>query len=497
MLQSRSAGILLPIFSLPTEYGIGDIGPVAERWIDQLAAAGLRYWQVLPFHPVHANFQYSPYSGLSAFAGSVLLLSPERLLVDGWLDQLPEPPETTGGTVAYAEAETYKVQLVRRAFEALKPGSEADRAFRVFASEEADWLDAYACFCVAAERQGTIDWPEWPRKWRDFQRVFNQLKAEDPEALDRQRFGQFLFFEQWRQLRSYAHKRAVHLIGDIPIYVHHDSADVWAHPHLFKLLKNGKAKKVAGVPPDYFSEDGQLWGNPVYDWDRHEASDFDWWVRRLRHEVNCFDLVRIDHFLGLVQYYEIDAKADTAKNGKYRKAPKEAFFKTLRRHFPSMPFLAEDLGSVTAEATLTMNRFGLPGMRVLHFAFGDPTANGNPYLPHNYPLNVVAYSGTHDNNTSRGWWQSDLKEAGRKHVQRYLGKNVDDTTIAGALLHLLWQSPAGLVIAPYQDVLNLDGAARLNRPGTIEHNWEWTVPVAQLEGPHWEQLREWTTLFGR
>lgn len=496
MLQTRSSGILLPLSSLPTPYGIGDMGPAAYDWIDRLVASGQRYWQMLPLHPVHADLQYSPYSGLSAFAGSLLYLSPDKLESDGWISA-PEGGEPAD-EVDYAGAERRKQGWVDEAFALFQRTGLQEEAFQNFCRREAWWLEPYAAFRVGMREHGHPDWTRWPRDWRQYQSVLERLQQNKTTALalERERFGQYLFFRQWYELRSYANRQGLHLIGDIPIYVHHYSADVWAHPELFQLKKNGRAKRVAGVPPDYFSEDGQLWGNPVYDWPVHEAEDFSWWISRIRHELHMYDLLRIDHFLGLIQYWEVKGGAETARKGRYRKAPKEAFFAALQRHFPTMPLLAEDLGSVTDEAVLAMDRYGLPGMKVLHFAFGDEQSGDNPYLPHNWPENCVAYTGTHDNNTTAGWWK-EASKAEKRHARAYTGHKLGSREVAPQFLQLLWQSPARLVIAPYQDLLSLDGRARINKPGTTEGNWNWQLQPAQLEGRQWKQLRQWTLLYGR
>lgn len=497
MPYARSAGVLLPISSLPSPYGVGDLGPMARHWIDQLSAAQQRYWQVLPFHPGHADFQYSPYSSLSAFAGAELYISPEGLVEAGYLDSLPPTDSFRDNSAAYGQAEAFKKELIDQALEKLPADSSTWHRFQAFCDRAATWLEPYVHFRALAEQEETIAWPEWPKKWRSYESARKQFAASADTKLERLRFGQFLFFEQWDSLRRYAQKKGVHLIGDIPIYVHHYSADVWARPELFKLRASGKAWKVAGVPPDYFSKDGQLWGNPVYDWPTHADEQFSWWVHRLRNELACFDLVRIDHFLGLVQYWEVDARAETAKNGRYQKVPKEAFLKAVQQQFPSMPFLAEDLGSVTAEANLTMARYGLPGMRVLHFAFSQPANNDNAYLPHNYPPNTVAYTGTHDNNTTRGWWRQDLDANAKAHLADYLGREPSEETVAHALIRLLYQSNANLVIVPYQDLLQLDETGRLNRPGTTQGNWAWRMDTADLAGLHWQQLADWVTLYRR
>ncbi len=498
MLNTRASGLLCPIFSLPSRYGIGDLGPGAEDWIDALAAAGQRYWQLLPVHPTHFTAQHSPYNALSAFAGNIFLISPARMLADGWVKYLPEFKGHNNEYVDYDAAENYKYDLLEAAQENLATFARYRSAFDRFCARNAGWLEPYVVFRVAARVNESTDWTRWNKETADFETARRHLEREQSARLELERLGQFIFFQQWQALRRYATDRAVHLIGDLPLYVEHGSADVWTRRELFKLRRNGKPEKVAGVPPDYFSEKGQVWGNPVYAWDKHEAEDFSWWIARLRRATELFDYVRLDHFIGLVRYWELDAGVRNARKGEYREAPAEAFFRTVRRYFPSLPFLAEDLGAQADAANRLMDKFGLPGMRVLQFGLGDPKSPGNNiHLPHCYPANCVAYTGTHDNNTLRGWYRKELDKAGKDLLDDYVGGVLSEETVADAAIRLVWQSPANLAVTTPQDLLARGEGERMNTPATTRGNWKWRLRPNDLDADTWRELARLNELYGR
>lgn len=497
----RSSGLLLHVTSLPSPFGVGDLGPGAYRFVDYLARAGQRLWQVLPLVP--AGLGHSPYASPSTFAGNPLLISPERLLDDGLLvpADLARVPGFSESQVDYDRAVAFKRSLLERAFERFKRGEGASLQadFEQFCNTHADWLEDYALFMALAEHHeadGCRTWAEWPEP----------LARRDPDALDdarerladaveRRRLWQFLFDRQWTALRAYAHQRDVQVLGDLPIYVAYDSADVWAHPHLFELDRSLQPIHVAGVPPDYFSATGQRWGNPLYRWDRMQADGFAWWVRRLARTLDLVDVVRLDHFRAFEAYWSIPAHEETAVNGQWIEAPGEALFKALEAEFGSpLPIVAEDLGLITPEVRALKDRFQLPGMVVLQFGFGgDATSE---YLPHNYERNVVAYTGTHDNDTFEGWWAS-AGQAEKRFARTYLGLERSRRAASPEALRVLMASVADTVVTPLQDVLGLGNAARMNVPGQEDGNWAWRCPVSLLTDDSADRLRRLTRVSGR
>lgn len=494
----RSSGLLLHITSLPGPYGIGDLGPAARHWVDQLAEARQTWWQILPLTPPTFD---SPYTSLSAMAGNPLLLSPDELVRDGLLrpEDLPRPMR--GGRVDYPAVIALKRRPVEVAFERYRTNRRRWRsAFDRFRHEHRAWLDDYALFVALRDAHGGRCWTTWPRDLaRRRPDALRSARRELAEAIERQAFAQFLFFRQLEQLRTHARQRGIRLIGDVPIFVAHDSADVWSSPHLFQLDRNFEPKAVAGVPPDYFSTTGQRWGNPLYDWRAMQRDGFDWWIRRFRAALSQVDVVRIDHFRGFDAYWSVPASAPTARSGRWVKAPGNALFQALEKAFagrgrPSrLPFIAEDLGVITPDVEKLRDDFGLPGMRVLQFAFAGSPAD--PFLPHNYIRNAVAYTGTHDNDTTVGWYRS-LKPAERRRVHAYLGE-VDAGSIGPAMIRAVWGSVADLAIAPVQDLIGLDSECRMNLPGACEHNWAWRLPDRALKPRHLKQLRQITELYNR
>ena len=494
MSSPRASGILLHPTSLPGPHGIGDLGPEARRWIDFLEAAGQRLWQVLPLGPT--GFGDSPYQGLSSFAGNPLLLSPEALIEDGLLERadLGSRPRFPARRVDFGAVIEWKRTLLSRAHARFASrGGLLRESFDAFCAEQSAWLDDYALFIALKGEAGGRTWTSWPR----------EVAAREPEALERARarlaraietcaFDQFLFSRQWQALRSRARAAGIRLIGDLPIFVAHDSADVWAHPDLFHLDDAGAPTRLAGVPPDYFSANGQLWGNPLYRWERHRQSGFAWWIARLRATLARVDAVRIDHFRGFQASWEVPAGATTAKTGRWAPGPGAEFFERIREALGGLPLIAEDLGVVTPEVVELRERFRLPGMRVLQFAFGSGPEN--TFLPHHHERRCVVYTGTHDNDTARGWFAS-LKGAERRFAVRYLESG--PRTIAWDLIRAAFASVADAAVVPLQDVLNLGPAARMNRPGRASGNWTWRFTRAQLGGGVAKKLRELTRLHAR
>jgi len=484
MTVARSSGVLLHPTCLPGPFGVGDLGPAAHAWVETLATAGQGWWQVLPVGPT--GYGDSPYQSPSTFAGNLNLVSPEALAADG----LATPGDVAGcvlpaaGPVYYADVIPRKRRLVRRAWERFAAGDgPAGMAaeFARFRTAEAGWLDEFARFMAVKDEYGGKPWWEWPAP----------LAARDPAALrhaadqfatdiDAHRFGQFLFFRQWDALRTRGRAAGVKVIGDLPIYVAHDSADVWANPDLFALDAARTPRLVAGVPPDYFSATGQLWGNPIYDWAAHRRTGFRWWVGRVRGALALFDLIRLDHFRGLEAFWAVPFGDPTAERGTWMTAPGGDLLAALRTALGDVPIIAEDLGFITPEVDALRERFGLPGMRILQFAFGG--AVEPRFLPHRYARDVVVYTGTHDNDTTAGWVEK-LTVAEREQLARYAPGAAADPV--RALLRLGWASVADLAVAPLQDLLGLGTAARVNLPGTTTGNWTWRATAAQIADPEW------------
>lgn len=498
-MDKRGSGILLHITSLPSAYGVGDLGPEAYRFADFLGQTRQSYWQVLPLHPTSPAFGNSPYSSISAFAGNTLLVSPDLLVEEGLLsredlDPIPPFPE---GRCDFFEAIRYKDKLLEQAYQRFEEHGKGRESFEAFRLENSSWLEDFALFVVLRKRFDGKAWNQWPRELRD--RDLNSLRAikeESHNEIKKEEFWQYLFFKQWHSLRNYCHEKGVQLLGDLAIYVSLDSSDVWANPDLFKLDKEKRPVFVSGVPPDYFSETGQLWGNPVYRWDVLKKGGYLWWRERIAHNLELFDFLRIDHFRGLVAYWEIPASEKTAINGRWVKAPVKDFLNTLNKHFPHLPILAEDLGVITPDVREVMDHFALPGMKVLIFAFGEDHPM-HPYLPHTYKENFLVYTGTHDNNTVRGWFEEEASPEDKRRLFRYLGREVPAEEVHWAMIRLAMMSVARTVILPMQDVLGLGAEARMNRPSIAHGNWEWRLLPGQITPSVSETLLEITEPYGR
>lgn len=498
-MNKRGSGVLLHITSLPSPFGIGDLGPSAYRFADFLRETRQSFWQVLPLSPTAPVYGNSPYSSVSTFAGNTLLISPELLVRDGLVsrEEAGFKPSFPDGKCDYGGAVLYKERLLGRVHEAFfKSGKNRDRFFH-FCEDQASWLDTYSLFVAIKKRMGGRSWGEWPWELRDRSADhIRQIRDECSSDIEREKLAQFLFFSQWQALKEYCNVRGVQIIGDIPIYVSYDSADVWANTDIFKLNNEKKPLAVAGVPPDYFSATGQLWGNPVYNWDAHRLTGYAWWIERLNHTFALFDAVRIDHFRGLVAYWEVPAHETSAVNGRWVEVPTEDFFNTLFKRFFTLPIIAEDLGLITPDVRDAIKRFGFPGMKVLLFAFGDD----NPmhiYLPHTYEKNYVVYTGTHDNNTVRGWFDHEAGPEEKKRLFRYLGREVSPDEVAWELARLAMTSIADIAILPMQDILGLGREAQMNRPSIGQGNWEWRLLPSQLTEDVAERLRVLTGTYGR
>lgn len=501
MLKDRGSGILLPVSSLPSPFGIGDMGEGAYRFADFLAEAGQRYWQILPLNPTAPYSDHSPYTSLSAFAGNPLLISPVLLVQAGLLraDEIGSLPSFTSGTVDYRRAAACKETLLTiawRQFEK-RAGKELLVRWETFCRENGFWLDDFSLFCALRLRFRNGSWSGWPPEIRDRRSAaLRAARKELSEEIGKERFLQFLFFDQWRQLKRYCNDRRILVIGDMPIYVGHDSADVWSHPGLFQLDAQKRAAAVSGVPPDGSGGAGQLWGHPLYRWDELKKTGYAWMVGRIAHQAALFDWVRIDHFCGFVNYWELPAAAAMAAKGRWVAAPAYHFFTTLAARLPSLPLLCEDLGVTPPDFRGVMNDFGFPGMRVLQFAFGKDLAD-NPHAPHHHPVNCVAYTGTHDNNTIRGWYANEAAPPQRRRLARYIGKKISPRGLHWELIRLAMMSAAAIAIVPMQDLLGCGEEARMNRPGTGKGNWRWRVAADRLTPFLARRLLNMTNLYGR
>lgn len=495
MNYERACGIILHPTSLPGPDGIGDLGPEAYRWVNFLEASGCSLWQVLPLAPT--GYGDSPYQTFSAFAGNPYMVSPALLLEDGLLTRasLADRPEFPAGHVDFGEVIQWKLKLLQRAYDRFvkdKPASLTGE-FQDFQEQERDWLDDYALFAAIKQDNNYAPWNQWPEplRLRDAAALDAFHKAHVPE-ITTIKFMQFLFFRQWDALHKYANEKGISIIGDIPIFVAFDSSDAWANKELFYIDASGQASVVAGVPPDYFSPTGQLWGNPLYRWSVHKASGYAWWIKRVRATLRSVDIIRMDHFRGFSGYWEVPMGMPTAEIGRWVQGPGADLFITIEQALGALPILAEDLGEITQDVIDLRDQFGLPGMKILQFAFQSNAHD--PFLPHNYPANCVAYTGTHDNDTVTGWF-STAPEKERDFCRRYLARSGDD--IAWDMIRAVWGSVAVFALAPMQDVLSLGTEARMNYPGHPSGNWTWRMPADAMSDSLAARLREQSRLYNR
>lgn len=481
LLQKRKAGILLHPSSLPGPWCCGDLGAEARRFVDFLLAAGQQVWQILPLGPTHED--RSPYQCLSAHAGNPQLISIEALQEEDWLDEVQPGHEPESKAIALKQAwEGFRTRA----------GKDDKKAFADFVSHSF-WLDDYCQFRLIRQLEEGRSWSDWPAALRDRNpAALKKLRSQYADVLSFCQFEQFVFARQWQALKSYANEKGVAIFGDMPIFVSHDSADVWAQREYFQLDAEGRPVVVTGVPPDYFSATGQRWGNPQYDWTRMQQDGFHWWQQRLQEQLKLFDLLRIDHFRGFEAYWEINADEETAINGRWVKAPGDALFASLKNTFRPLPVVAEDLGIITEEVVALRDKYSLPGMRILQFAFGSGA--DNLYLPHNHRENSVVYTGTHDNDTTLGWWHG-VDDGVRHHLMEYLGHPAE--AMPWPLIRAALASVAKLAVLPMQDVLCLGGEHRMNTPGTSTGNWLWRFSWEQLPLERTVHLRYLTELYDR
>ncbi len=468
-MSQRRAGVLLHITSLPATNTHGDISKHAFEFVDQLSQAGFSVWQILPLGPTHADL--CPYQSLSAHAGNPQLINLQWLHHQGWLKSEDMPTE---GSLECQQ----RIHCIHKAYQHFKSVADTDEEnkFQAFIKENSYWLVNYALFMSLRDKFENRCWIDWPAGYRDFdENTLNEYAFKNKDEIQSIYFQQYVFFRQWLELKAYANNKGILIIGDMPIFVSHDSAEVWANRKYFAINQHGMADFVAGVPPDYFSEYGQRWGNPHYQWDKLLQDDFSWWVERMKTQSMLYDGIRIDHFRGLVQYWEIPASEDNAINGRWVDAPGEALLKKLTESFPDFALIAEDLGTITPDVTALRNQFSMPGMLILQFAFsGD---SDNPYLPVNHAENSVVYTATHDNDTTVNWYQTLSPE-----VKSYVGQCLGEPSLEmpWALIQVAFDSVARLAVIPMQDLLSLGAGHRMNTPGTVEGNWQWQLEEAQF-----------------
>ncbi len=501
MKFERAGGILLHPTSLPSPYGIGDLGEQSYRFVDWLAGTGCKLWQILPLGPT--GYGDSPYQCFSAFAGNHYLISPDELIQDGLLthEDVADAPAFPASRADFSLLIPWKLNLLLKAFSRLPSMPKDFRdGFDYFCAQNASWLNDYALFMALKDSHGGNAWNTWDKSLRTRkQSALDTARKELSNDIHRHSFYQYLFFRQWKSLRTYANNKGIKIIGDAPIFVAYDSADVWSHPELFFLDETGNPTVVAGVPPDGFSATGQLWGNPLYRWDVHKESGYAWWLERLKFALKTIDILRLDHFRGFAGYYEIPAADKTAEHGHWVPGPGSDFFRTIDSKLSdgaataeiSLPIIAEDLGLVTPDVIALLEEFQLPGMKVLQFGFSGPD---NPFLPHNYVENCVAYTGTHDNDTARGWFESTTEHE-RSFALKYL--NTIHDTFVWDLIRAVWASVAVIAVTPMQDLLNLGGEARMNFPSKLGGNWEWRMNEGDLSESLAERLKELNWLYSR
>lgn len=494
--MKRGSGLLIHVSSLPSKYGVGDFGNGIFSFIDILHQMRQRYLQILPLTPVDLAYDCSPYHSISAFAGNQLFISLDELAEEGLLsmEELSFFDSYPNDTAYFKEAFDIKQKYLYMAFSAFKKRNDA--SFEEFCWDNAYWLEDYALFKTLKAKFNKKPWFEWPEEFKRRDKnaldIFTKTLANE---IDFEKFIQFMFYNQWKKVKNHANGNGISIIGDIPIYVDLDSSDVWSHSQYFKLNENGLPLGVAGVPPDYFSSTGQLWGNPVYNWEKLKEDNFSWWIKRFDNSLKLYDFVRIDHFRGLIAFWEVPYGETTAINGTWIQVPTYELIDALKSKFTNLPVIAEDLGLITQDVTEAMKKYDFPGMKVLQFAFGGDATN--PYLPHNFEKNSVVYTGTHDNNTSRGWFESEATEKEKINLKRYIGHDVSSEGINWELVRLAISSVSDISIFPVQDIMGLGSNARMNIPGTAFGNWRFRFSFGQISEFDKNSLKELTEIYGR
>lgn len=498
--SSRKTGILLHITSLPGKYEAGDFGPEAYKFVDFLKKAGQTYWQILPLNQTDSETSWSPYSPLSAFAGNTMFINPDILVQQKLLKKNEfQASASTTDRVKYACAQQIKEQIIESAYNEFIATANNDlkEEFENFCSNEEYWLHDYVLFIALRKKYDNKHWNTWHFKYRQRDKdALNEISIKYSALIEAEKFAQFLFIKQWKDLKNYCITKGVKIIGDVPIYISYNSADVWSHPEYFRLKKNKEMLKVAGVPPDYFNENGQLWNMPTYNWKILKANKYEWWIQRIKKNTELFDLVRIDHFRALSSYWEVSALEDTAINGTWQKGPGSDFLNALQKKFPTMPFIAEDLGDIDQAVYDLRDKYDLPGMHVVQFGFGKDMAK-SVHTPHNYICNAVVYTGTHDNNTSKGWFKHEAGKKGRKNIKKYTSKKVTANNCHKVLLRIAYRSATKTAIIPMQDVLGLGAKARMNFPATEKGNWLWRLRKNQLSNTVAKFLKKEACKSGR
>lgn len=495
MKSNRMSGILLHPSSLPGPDGIGDIGPEAYEWVNFLVQSGCNLWQLLPLGPT--GYGDSPYQCFSAFAGNPFLISSTLLIDEGLLllEDLQDRPEFSAESVDFGPVIQWKLKLLDRAYNNFiqNQPKEITKKFQQFINQEQDWLSDFAIFMAIKEVNGGLSWDHWDDGLRKRDgKELQKFREENKTLIESHMFKQFLFFTQWSDLKNYANDQGINIIGDIPIFISFDSSDAWSNPELFYFDEDLKPTVVAGVPPDYFSVTGQLWGNPLYRWDVHKEDRYKWWIKRIKATLKLFDFIRLDHFRGFVNYWEVPAGNETAEIGRWLPGPGADFFEVMQNELGILPIIAEDLGEISKEVYVLRDQFDLPGMKICQFAFSnDPD---DPFLPHNYPVNCVAYTGTHDNDTSLGWYLSAPEEE-KDFCRRYLARSGEN--ISWDLIRAVWSSVAKITIAPLQDFLGLGTQARMNYPGRPSGNWSWRVLPYQINSELAQKINELNFLYSR
>ncbi|HYH14113.1 MAG TPA: malto-oligosyltrehalose synthase, partial [Flavisolibacter sp.] len=497
----RGAGILMHITSLPSPFGIGDMGPEAKAFANFLHRSQQKYWQLLPLNPTEGGQGHSPYSAISSKAGNPLLISPDWLANNGLLDakELKQYHQPIQATADYNRAEEIKKELFEKAFTSFQQGksSSLQDAFSAFCQQEADWLENFALYVVLKAEHGGQPWYEWLDEYKLYNKeALEKLAKAKEQDVSKAKWLQFIFSKQWHELKDYCNTRNIQLIGDLPFYVSYDSVDVWANREFFALDEEGNRTGMAGVPPDAFSDDGQLWGMPVFKWDVLKESGYTWWIERLRKNTELFDLIRLDHFRAFAAYWDVPAGESTAKNGEWKTGPGHDFFEAIEKALGELPFVAEDLGDIDDAVYELRDAFRMPGMKVLQFAFGDDMPRST-HIPHVYTSAFLAYTGTHDNNTVVGWYDQEADAGTKRRLEQYVGKPINRENVHLELGRMAYASVANIVILPLQDVLGLDGNARMNKPSSGENNWAWRLVPGQLQSRAEHQLKEWVYLYNR